>query len=71
MRERIHPAVDLPFDTVVVVEDGAVAVVGRLSQIRFVEGDEADNVDLYMHPDEIEHFIARWFPGEWHQRRLN
>lgn len=71
MRERIHPAPDLPFDTVVVVEDGAVAVVGRISQLRFEKGDEAENVDLYMHPEEIEFFIARWFPGEWIKRRLN
>ncbi|MDO9441821.1 MAG: hypothetical protein Q7T73_13115 [Beijerinckiaceae bacterium] len=70
MRERIHAAPDLPFDTVVVVEDGRIAVVGRLSELRFEEGDEAENVDIYMHPEEVEFFIAKWFPGQAFAKRL-
>jgi hypothetical protein len=67
---RIHAAPLLPLGDIVIVENGVVAVVGRLKDLRWEDGQDDPNVDIYLHPEEVEHFIATWFPSR-SNRRLN
>lgn len=67
---RIHAAPLLPLDTVVIEESGVVAVVGRLRALVWEDGTDDPNIDIYMHPEEVEFFIATWFTSR-SNRRLN
>ena len=65
---KIHAAPLLPFDTVVIVENGVVAVVGRISQLVWHDDGADENVDIYLPPDEVEFFMAKWFPHDCSMR---
>jgi hypothetical protein len=67
---RIHSAPLLPLGDIVIVESGVVALVGRIADLRWEDGQDDSNVDIYLHPEEVEFFIATWFPSR-SNRRLN
>jgi hypothetical protein len=60
MSQRIHAAPAMPRGRVVVIEDGQVVADGRLADLIRTDGDETD-ADIYVHPDDVEGFMARWF----------
>jgi hypothetical protein len=58
---RLHAAPAIPRGRVIVIEDGEVVADGRLSDLVRTDGDEAENVDVYVNPADAEGFRARWF----------
>jgi hypothetical protein len=70
MTQRIHAAPYLPRGRVLVIEAGEVVADGRLADLIRVDGDETD-ADIYVHPDDVEGFRARWFECGESKGRLN
>jgi hypothetical protein len=60
---RLHAAPNVQPCRVIVGEDGEVVADGRLSDLIRTDGEEAENVDIFVHPDDVEGFCARWFEG--------
>jgi hypothetical protein len=58
---RLHAAPNVQPGRIIVIEDGEVVADGRLSDIVRTDGDEAENVDVYVNPADAEGFRARWF----------
>jgi hypothetical protein len=58
---RLHAAPNVKRGRVLVIEDGEVVADGRLSDLVCTDGDEAEQTDIYVHPDDVEGFRARWF----------
>lgn len=67
---RIHAAPLLPLGQIVITEAGVVALVGRIADLKWEDGEDDPNIDVYLHPEEVDHFIATWFPSR-SKRRLN
>jgi hypothetical protein len=70
MTQRIHGAPRIPRGRVIVIEDGEVVADGRLADLIRTDGDETD-ADIYVHPDDVEAFRARWFECGQQKGRLN
>ena len=68
---RLHAAPNLPRGRVIVIEDGEVVADGRLADLIRTDGDEAENTDIYVYPDDVAGFKARWFECGERKRRLN
>jgi hypothetical protein len=58
---RIHAAPNVPRGRVLVIEDGIVVADGRLADLVRMDGDEAIDTDIYVHPADVKAFRARWF----------
>jgi hypothetical protein len=58
---RLHRAPAMPRGRVIVIEDGELVADGPLSALIRTDGEEAENVDIFVHPDDAEGFRARWF----------
>ena len=70
MSQRIHAAPAMPPGCVIVIEDGQVVADGRLADLIRTDGDETD-ADIYVHPDDVDAFRARWFECGESKGRLN
>jgi ABC-type multidrug transport system ATPase subunit len=68
---RRHAAPNVPCGRVIVIEDGEVVADGRLADLVRTDGEDAENVDIYVKPDDAEAFRARWFECKAEKRRLN
>jgi uncharacterized protein (DUF427 family) len=71
MSQLIHAAPAMPRGRVVVIEDGQVVADSRLADLVRTEGEEAEQTDIYVHPDDADAFRARWFECGESKRRLN
>ena len=68
----VTPIPQLPLNTIVVVEPGTAGVVGPLDAFYWNDGDSAKGVRFFIHPEEIENFLATWFPSlSIHKGRIN
>jgi hypothetical protein len=68
---RLHAAPNITRGRVLVIEDGSVVADGRQSDLIRTDGEETD-ADIYVHPDDVEAFRARWFECiEGNKGRLN
>jgi hypothetical protein len=68
---RTHAAPNVKPGRVLVIEDGVVVADGRLSDLVRTDGEEAENTDIYVHPDDVEGFKACWFESGDSNGRLN
>ncbi|HMJ29826.1 MAG TPA: hypothetical protein VK512_14020 [Xanthobacteraceae bacterium] len=68
---RIHAVPRVPPGRVIVIEDGQVVADGRLADLIRTDGEEAENVDIYVNPADVEAFKARWFECGADKGRLN
>jgi hypothetical protein len=64
---RIHAVEGFPRDRVIVVENTIIVERCRLSDLVWVAGDD-EFVELLMHPDEVDGFIAKFYPDVEHGR---
>ncbi len=67
---RLHAAPNVKPGRVIVIEDGVVVADGLLADLIRTDGDETD-ADIYVHPDDVEGFKARWFECGESKGRLN
>jgi hypothetical protein len=68
---RLHAAPNVKPGRVLVIEDGEVVANGRLADLIRTDGEEAENVDIYVNPADVESFKARWFECGDSKGRLN
>ena len=60
---RLHPVKNFDIDRVVVFENATKVADGRLSDLIYTPGDDSCT-DIFMHPDRIPAFRARYLPAE-------
>jgi hypothetical protein len=68
---RLHAAPNVKPGRVLVIEDGEVVANGRLADLIRTDGEEGENVDIYVNPADVESFKARWFECGAEKGRLN
>lgn len=66
---RIHGDLSIPLGQVIICEHGVVAIVGPIAALCFDDDGTDEDLDIYLHPEEAEWFIATFFPNYMFAKR--